>query len=185
MNHIDEVLPKIASAAAEAALATGCPKDVIAAQVIIESGWLKFAPQNNCLGIKAYAGCSGTQMLATTEWFTDAEVARFLALGNGRTAARRKDEHGNDLSKRPDGRALYDCKDLFATFPTLGDCFTKRAQMWDKGPYAKSANEYKADGDVVKFVRAMARIYATDPHYGDTILQIMNQKNVKDALAHA
>jgi hypothetical protein len=76
----------IAQAAVASEQSTGCPAELQAAQCILETGWLKQAPGNNCFGIKIYDGAYGRQLLHTREWFTDAETARFLALGEGRTA---------------------------------------------------------------------------------------------------
>jgi flagellar protein FlgJ len=178
---VETVLPQIARAAVDAEKVTGCPAEVVAAQCILESGWLKFAPGNNCFGIKAYSGCHGTQLLNTTEWFTLAEVGRFLALGGGRTAVLKHPE----VPARKDGRREYAVKDLFATFLTLGNCFAKRSAMWDKGPYQKAADTYKADKNLAGFVASMGRVYATDPHYAETVLSLIHQSNVAQAIAGA
>src|SRR5438477_8715451 len=77
----------IAEAAVASERSTGCPAELQAAQCILETGWLKHAPGNNCFGIKSYGGASGRQLLNTREWFSDADAARFLALGDGRTAS--------------------------------------------------------------------------------------------------
>src|SRR5690349_9861737 len=47
---------------------TGCPAAITLAQWALESGWGKYAPGNNCFGIKVYAGCYGVQTLATHEY---------------------------------------------------------------------------------------------------------------------
>lgn len=47
---------------------TGCPAALSVAQWALESGWGKFAPGNNCFGIKFYAGAFGSQTLATHEY---------------------------------------------------------------------------------------------------------------------
>jgi hypothetical protein len=77
---------RIAAAAVQAEQSTGCPAEITTAQCILESGYLQHAPGNNCFGIKAYAGCFGTQLIDTHEWFTDAEAAKFLERGQGRAA---------------------------------------------------------------------------------------------------
>src|SRR5437660_12429141 len=79
-------LGRIAEAAVASERSTGCPAELQAAQCILETGWLNHAPGNNCFGIKFYAGAFGRQLLHTREWFTNTEAARFLALGDGRTA---------------------------------------------------------------------------------------------------
>lgn len=47
-----EALGEIAQASVEAENITGCPAELSAAQCILESGWLKHCPGNNCFGIK-------------------------------------------------------------------------------------------------------------------------------------
>jgi hypothetical protein len=85
-------------------------------QAILESGWLDHAPGNNCFGIKSYNGEYGRQLLSTTEWFTDAELKRFLALGDGRTA-----QLADPVAPaRHDGRRKYRVQDWFATFAASG-----------------------------------------------------------------
>ena len=47
---------------------TGCPRALTVAQWALESGWGKYAPGNNCFGIKSFSGCYGVQKLATHEY---------------------------------------------------------------------------------------------------------------------
>lgn len=182
MSDTKSALPQIARAAVDAEQATGCPAEVIAAQCILETGWLKSAPGNNCFGIKAYSGCHGTQLLRTTEWFTDGELARFMRPPTqGRTAALKHP----DVPARKDGRREYAVQDLFATFNALSDCFAKRAAMWNKGRYAKSAEAYNQDKNLEAFIRSMAPIYATDPKYADSVLALIHSSSVQAALKGA
>lgn len=174
-----EIITKIATAAVACERLTGCPAGMISAQVILESGWLKSAPGNNALGIKDYHGSFGRQLLATMEWFTLGECAHFLSLGDNRTAQAAGDP------RQSDGRRPYHVKDWFSTFATLGDCFSKRASMWDKGPYAKAAAAYRAGGTVEQLVRDIAPIYATAPNYAAIVLSLVNDPSIKAAIATA
>ena len=160
-----KIIAQIAKAAVDASKATGCPDAVIASQCIFESGSLAHSPGNNCFGIKRFAGCFGTQLLHTTEWFTQSEQDRFLKSGEGRTSVLKHP----DVAPNARGAREYAVQDIFATFATLSDCFAKRAALWDKGPYAASAAAYKQTGDLKAFVFAMAPIYAKDPKYGEEI----------------
>src|SRR5262245_25350157 len=76
----------IAQAAMASEKATECPAELQAAQCILETGWLHHAPGKNCFGIKSYPGEYGRQLLATREWFSRDELARFLSRGDGRVA---------------------------------------------------------------------------------------------------
>lgn len=173
-----EKLPLIAEAAVDAELKSGCPRLLLAAQCILESGWLSAAPGNNCFGIKSYSGEHGRQLLETREWLTDREAAAFLARGDGRTAELFHPEYA-------DGRKLYFVHDWFATFASLTDCFVRRAALFSMAPYASFAAAYRLNGDFTAMVRGIGPIYATDPHYADRVLQIANQDNVSKAIADA
>ena len=177
-----ETLQRIASAAVHCErLVPTCPAEIPMAQAILESGWLEHAPGNNCFGIKSYSGEYGRQLLHTTEWFTDAEVKRFLALRDGRTA----EPADPGAPARHDGRRKYKVQDWFATFEVLGDCFAKRARLFGAGRYAPIAAAYAEDRDLEKCIRAFAPIYATDPHYADSVLQIIHRAEVQVVLAEA
>src|SRR5947208_2405336 len=143
----------IAQAAVASERSTGCPAELQAAQCILETGWLKHAPGNNCFGIKFYPGSFGRQLLHTREWFSDVETARFLAMSDGRTA-----EPSEPAQQDAHGRKLYNVQDWFATFATLGDCFARRAAMFSAGRYAPLASAYKAGGSLDDLVRGIAPI---------------------------
>jgi flagellum-specific peptidoglycan hydrolase FlgJ len=172
-----EKLRLIAEAAVASERATGCPAGLQAAQCILETGWLKHAPGNNCFGIKFYDGADGRQLLRTREWFTDAEAARFLAAGDGRTA-----ELATPVQQDARGRRLHNVGDWFATFATLGDCFARRAAIFGTGRYAPFADAYKAGGSLDALVRGIAPIYATDPNYADTVLALIHNADVQAAI---
>jgi len=163
---------QIVEAALECEKATGIPAEVTAAQCILESGWLQHAPQNNCFGIKSYPGCFGLQLLKTDEWFTEVERVHFLGGKAGRSTI---------LASGPNaaGRCLYECRDWFATFPTLADCFTEHSQLLLIGRYLDPLRVYREDGNIEAYVRAIAPIYATDPKYADKIMNIIQSTNLK------
>jgi flagellum-specific peptidoglycan hydrolase FlgJ len=173
-------LIQISAAAVAAEQVTGCPAELLIAQCGLESAWGRDASgTNNLFGIKEYPGCFGRQLVRTTEYFTEPELKWFLGRGDGRTATR--------VSIAPDahGAYKYSVEDWFATFRTLADCFAKRAQIWDQGPYAAAAQQYKQDHDLTKFVRRIGPEYATAPGYADSVLEIAREPNVTKALATA
>jgi flagellar protein FlgJ len=170
----------IAEAAVASERSKGCPAELQAAQCILETGWLKHAPGNNCFGIKSYAGAYGRQLLQTREWFTDADAARFVALGDGRTA-----KAADPVQQDARGRKLYHTEDWFATFATLGDCFVHRAAIFAAGRYALFAAAFKAGGSLDDLVRGIAPIYATDPGYADALLALIHRADVQAAITSA
>jgi flagellum-specific peptidoglycan hydrolase FlgJ len=158
-------LATIADAAVRSEQQTGLPAELTAAQCIFESAWLTKAPGNNCFGLKAYNGAYGTQLLATTEWFTQEQAAAFMAQGAGRTAKLRP-----NVAPSPSGRRLYDCLDVFATFADLGECFTYHANLIVNGArYAAAWAQYQTDGNLNALCLNVGKVYATDPTYGQKI----------------
>ncbi len=152
-------LKSAAAASVVSEIATGLPADLSLAQAIFESSWGAHSPGRNCFGLKANGG--KTQLLPTTEWFTDAELARFLQRGEGRTAVLRQPE------QQSGSRKLYDVHDLFAAYDSLADCFTDHARLITQGaPYAKVWAQYQQDRQLHAFIIALGSIYATAPNYG-------------------
>lgn len=175
-----EAIKAIAEASVAATRGKDCPAELVAAQAILESGWLQAAPGNNCFGIKAVKGAANRQLLRTTEWFTEEEVAKWLAADGGRTA-----ELAIPVQADQRGRHRYTCKDWFATFPTLADCFARRVELFGKGQYAPYARDYATSRDFPTMVRNISRIYATDPNYADKVLGIVRRPDVLQALEEA
>ena len=173
-------LRQIAQAAVASERATGCPAELQAAQCILETGWLAHAPGNNCFGIKSSPSDSGRQVLHTHEWLTPAELDQFLAASSGRTA-----ELVQPAQHDARGRSLYSVQDWFATFPTLADCFARRAAFFDTGRFAPFADAWRRDRDLEALVRGIAPIYATDPAYAQKVLGFIFQAEVRDEIASA
>lgn len=161
------VVDRISKSAVEAELATGCPAEITAAQCILESGYLAHAPGNNCFGVKQYTGCHGTQLLDTSEWFTAEEAARFLARGGGRAAILVQPVRTN-----ANGRNHYACRDLFATFATLAECFVYHGKLIQRGVYAAAWEQYQKDHDLSTYIAGVAKHYATDPQYAATVSKV-------------
>lgn len=152
----------------------GLPAAVQVAQWAVESGWGKFSPGNNCFGIKAYEGCSGKQLLNTTEWFTQAELLAFLNADRERTAV----PTGKDNGKRKE----YRVKDWFATFPYLADCFDRRCRLALRPIYKPFLDRFKASGDMEAFIQEFGKVYATAPDYADVLLKVIAMPKVQAAL---
>lgn len=175
-----KAVDKIGSAAVIVERLWGIPAELTSAQCCIESGYLAHAPKNNCFGIKEYEGCLGRQLLFTVEYFTDAELARFLARGDGRTAVL-----AMPPVTLPSGRKKYKVQDWFAVFATLADCFAKRGKMFLAGRYAPFAEAYRVDSDLEKLVKGIAPIYATDAGYADAVLKMARRPEIMAAISKA
>lgn len=156
--------------------ATGVPCELTLAQWVLESGWGQHAPGNNCFGIKEYPNCFGTQLLFTTEFFTEEEKENWLTRRVGRTAA------VENATPNSVGRMRYKAQDWFASFQTLADCFTKRATLFTKLPYKPFMDQYLQDRNLVSLIQGIAPHYATDPDYAKQILSISSIREVQDAI---
>ena len=154
--------------------------DMMVAQWAIESGWGANAPGFNAMGIKAYPGCYGRQLLTTTEWFTGAEAIHFLSGWQGRSATLVQPAQTNSK-----GRQKYHCQDWFAVFESLDGCFAKRAELFTVPPYASIVDQWKQDGDFEGMVRGIAAHYATSGDYADTILKVLAMPQVIAAITAA
>jgi len=157
--------------AAKQAETPECPARFLAAQCVLESGCLEFAPGNNPFGIKAYPGCSGKQLLRTTEWFSLPQLGTFLTLDPARTAS----AHLPTQSRLTDGTTftLWDVHDWFATFPDLASAFALRVHLAQTPLYKPFGDQYAQDHDLEKLVLATAKVYSTsDPDaYANLIMQ--------------
>jgi flagellum-specific peptidoglycan hydrolase FlgJ len=171
----------IAAAASAAKLCqqkTGVPALLTMAQWALESGWGQHSPGNNCFGLKCYSG-SRRQLLTTSEWFTEEEAARFVAELEGRTAVRQ-----NQVAQRFDGRYLYTCRDWFAEFASLADCFIRHAALLAEGErYRKAFERYTTNKDADYLALAIAPTYATDPNYGGKLIDLMRNPRLIAAVA--
>lgn len=155
------------------------PSALILAQWALESGWGAHAPGNNCFGIKEYAGQLGRQLLHTTEYFTTEQFLAWLNAKPGRTG---KIE---DATPRPDGKFRYQVEDWFATFSSLARCFLKRADLFLVEPYRTSTEQFRVDGNFAALVQGIARHYATDPNYAQSVLKIAALPEIQQAIQEA
>jgi flagellum-specific peptidoglycan hydrolase FlgJ len=74
----------------------------------------------------------------------------------------------------------------FATFPSLAACFAKHASLFTSGkPYAKAWAQYCESRNLEAFIRQVAAIYATDPHYAEILLKIIAMSQVRECLAES
>jgi flagellum-specific peptidoglycan hydrolase FlgJ len=172
-----EALTRIAQCSVYVEQTAGLPALVTCAQCVLETGYLAHAPENNCFGIKSYAGEFGRQLLSTDEYFTAAELTQFLAKGDGRTA-----EPAAPVAL--DGaRQKYFVMDWFATFATLENCFAYRSNLLLGSPiYREALDAYRGTQDADSFVDGIAPHYATSPDYAVEIKQLMAEPAVIQAV---
>lgn len=170
---------QIAPAAVASEAATGIPAEVTAAQAILESGWLASMPPDsrNPFGIK---GTSANGVLAaTSEWFTDAELAGFLRRGEGRTAIPDPKTPGKMGSWHK-----YLVKDYFRQYATLAEAFADHARLLSTGAlYRPAMEQYRQDHRLETFIDGIAEHYATAPSYAMALKQIAMSKDVVEAVA--
>jgi flagellum-specific peptidoglycan hydrolase FlgJ len=160
--------------------------DLLVAQYGIESMCGDAVFGNNCFGIKANSRVKERQLLRTREYFTDSEASAFLASNDGRTCELAQ------LSEQPsqprkDGRRLYQVRDWFAKYPSIGDCFNDRLELSGKGKYLLMLSSYREHRDFARFAREMARIYSTSKpeEYANLVIGYATIPEVVAALAAA
>lgn len=154
-----DILAQIAAASVAAELATGCPSEISASQCIWESGWLKHQPpgSNNVFGLKNTDRFPGAAYVLTKEWRAGKLVPEMAA---------------------------------FEVYPSLAACFEDHGKLITGGNggnvYAKAWTQYKFDGDMDKWVQAIAPIYAPgNKQYAGKILATAHSAEVEAAVKKA
>lgn len=170
-------LASASQAAIAAERTTGCPRELSVAQWALESSWGAKQPENNCFGIKVYAGCYGVQLLMTDEWFTSLEFERWRA---GHPTLKYIGPARGVNSK---GRSPYKLQDEFATFPTLEACFEYHGKLIATGARYRAAwDNYERDLDLDGLIEDISKVYATDPGYAKKLRVILRMPQVVEAL---
>lgn len=154
------------------------PAEVTCAQWAAESAWgskttaaynyfgVKFSPKRH----KAFNWCR------TTEYLTRSALDDLVERGALRVIS---------ISEREGGLFHVICEDRFAVFRSIEDAIEDRALMMTRQPYKAAYDAFRLDGDTEKYVRAIARIYATAPDYADLLWRLCRQDNIRDACARA
>ena len=148
-------LSTAAAAAVKSQIDTGCPAPLTLAQAIFESAWGSRIPQNNCFGIKCHA--HGPVQYVLTHEFLNGEWKEMPL--------------------------------AFEAYATLADCFADHARLIQTGVYEVAWCGYRASprdaSDFDTYVRAVAKLYATDPGYSDKILAEAHSATVQNAVLKA
>lgn len=170
-------LASASQAAIAAERTTGCPRELSVAQWALESSWGAKQPENNCFGIKVYAGCYGVQLIWTTEYFNSLEFERWQCV-------HRNLKHiGPARGLDRNGRSPFKLEDEFATFPTLEACFEYHGRLIATGlKYRAAWDNYERDLSVDKLIDDIAHVYATDPGYANKLHAILRMPQVVEAL---
>lgn len=164
-------LDSIVSVAAAIELRGGVNAEIMTADCILASNWLRFAPQNNCFKILAYKEAQGRQRLIHRRWFTAKSLAEFLAEGDNRWAAPIK-------PGCTDARQEYHCYDWFATFDSLQSCLEKQNENLIESAPHKS---HKID-ELAYAMQAINSLY-NDPTRVSKLAAILRMAEVGIALA--
>ena len=73
----------------------------------------------------------------------------------------------------------------FEAYDSLADCFTAHARLIQGGPYLPAWRRYQADHSLDGLIEGIARIYASDPLYGQQIKVLAHGPNVAAAIVTA
>ena len=136
---------------------TGIPAESILAQAGLESGWKENPPGLNFFGIKAGKTWTGPTVLLRTKEILSNNTTKFPTVYS--------------ITKRSDGKYLYDVQDAFRSYQTPADSFADWAALV-KTRFPKA---YAARNDKAAFAAALkAGGYATDPDYASKLVAVMN-----------
>lgn len=175
------LLRDAARAAVECEAETGVPAELTVAQWALESGWGFHAPGNNCFGIKGHPSTGKVQLLSTTEWFdSPGKADLWVAARPGRIAVL---IDGVEPDKK--GRHKYQCKDWFAVYDSLADCFKAHSVIFTSGSCRNWLGTYLINRDLYAFISGIGPVYATDPDYADKVLALVAKTEVSEAIALA
>ncbi len=173
-------LARIAHSAVALERATEIPAELCTAQCILESNWLAKAPGNNPFGLKAAPGQPTVRFL-TRETFTPKQLA----------AAKAKGTEIQSVGPLVNGFQQVMMFDEFAAFNTLDDAFLAYGRLLVKGKYfAPRFQKYQQHKSLEKLLNDMQGAdglppYATDKNYVATVLTLIRQANVQQAIATA
>lgn len=74
----------------------------------------------------------------------------------------------------------------FASYSSASASFADHARLITTGkPYARAWLSYQSNGNMDAFIKAVSRVYATDPNYAKTLKAVMFGKRVRDGLVAA
>jgi flagellar protein FlgJ len=153
------ILQEIAAAAVACERETGCPAEITTAQCILESGWLKHAPGNNCFGIKDTDRFPGAQYVLTREFVDGRPQTEKLAF------------------------EVY--PSLQACFCDHARLITGGFDPNRPNCYAGAWRQYQQGRELDRFIAAVAAHYATDPAYAQRVGELARGPNVARAIAEA
>ena len=153
---IDAFLAKFRPYADQIAAKTGINAESILAQAGLETGWNEAPKGWNFFGIKPGSSWTGARVLVRTKEVLSKPDASFPKVYS--------------VTKRTDGKFLYDVDDWFRSYATPADSFADWSEVVRKSfPAAWAVRDDKA-----KFAAALAAGgYATAPDYAGLLLSVL------------
>jgi flagellum-specific peptidoglycan hydrolase FlgJ len=153
---IDSFIKKFQPYADKIAAQTGINAESILAQAGLETGWNEAPKGWNFFGIKTGKSWTGAKMLLRTK-----EV-----LSNGTTTFPKV----YSVTKRSDGKFLYDVEDWFRSYASPGDSFAD----WAKLVQSRFPAAWAVRSDKAKFAAALASGgYATADNYAGLLVDVL------------
>lgn len=173
-----EFLALASRAAVAAERRYGVPAELTCAQAVLESGWGRRSPGNNCFGLKATARNPQVVMVPTEEVLTPMQVAAW--------EAKHTPKRARVIERLPDGHVRVELLDAFASFPALADCFAEHGRLLSEGhPYREALADFHIKDNLAAYIERVALSYATDPNYAKSIFALLIMRQVTEALAAA
>ena len=138
---------------------THVPALFLVAQAAVESGWNKSAIGKNLFGITAGPSWTGKKQLVQTTEYHDTKDVKYPEIISIVWDANYK-------------KWRYSCKRYFRDYDTTEECLRDHFKILSQ-PNFKPAFAFLPD--IKLFAQAIQKGgYATDPHYADTIMSVVN-----------
>ncbi|MCL4797626.1 MAG: glucosaminidase domain-containing protein [Bryobacteraceae bacterium] len=148
----------------------GVPAEMIVSQAAIETGWGRSPIGTNFFGIKKAIRHKRSEWKVTREVLTQAQINRI------------KKDLIITVTPRSDGKLDVILRQEFAGYLNVMAGILDHAYLVSSlGDYRAHFQRFKGDNDFAVYVRGVARVYATDPNYGNLLWTIINQRNVLEA----
>lgn len=167
-QEIQNFIKTIASGAIEGFKKNCVLPSLTIAQACLESGYGKYAPQNNLFGMKWYKGCNfNFQLLTTKEYYNLTQYNKLKDSGDWFELIEITDK----------GKYHVRIKSKFKSYLTLADSVCDHTVLLSAPRYIKvrQAKDYKTACHAIKEAG-----YATDINYPSLLISIIEQYNLDE-----
>ena len=158
-----QIPDNVIAAAKQSQSQSGLWASLTLAQWAVESGWGQHCPGNNPFGITFSSSSPASQLLWTHECVANKDVPAW-----------QRSHPELRVSSTTGDKSWIEIQRKFAAYPTLEDAFEDHARLLTQGkPYAEAWAAHSHDANPFQFISEIAPIYASDPNYATTLLNVI------------